>query len=55
MPPTYGAAMSLINSHEPTTRLLELRRFQVYRLEWPRRRPLLRMLRRTVLARLNGR
>jgi hypothetical protein len=45
--------MSLIQSHEPATRLHEIRRFQVYRLERPRRRPLLARLRRTVFARLN--
>jgi len=47
--------MSLIHTHEPTTKLHEIRRFQVYRLERPRRRPLLARLRRTVLARLNSR
>ena len=40
---------------EAPTRLHEIRRFQVYRLERPRRRPLLQRLRRTVLARLNDR
>jgi hypothetical protein len=33
-------------------RLQELRRFQVYRLERPRRRPWLQRLRRTMRARL---
>ena len=35
-----------------TTRFHELRRFQVYRLERERPRPLLRLLRRTLRARL---
>jgi hypothetical protein len=47
--------MSLIHSHEPAMKLHEIRRFQVYRLERPRRRPLLARLRRTVLARLHAR
>jgi hypothetical protein len=34
-------------------RLSEIRRFQVYRLERARRRPLLQRLRRTLLARLH--
>jgi hypothetical protein len=45
--------MSLIFAHEPATQLHEIRRFQVYRLERPRRRPLIRVLRRAV-ARLQA-
>jgi hypothetical protein len=47
--------MSLMHSPDPATKLHEIRRFQVYRLERPRRRPLLARLRRTVLGRLNAR
>ena len=37
---------------ESATRLYELRRFQVYRLERPRRRPLLARLRRSLRSHL---
>jgi hypothetical protein len=48
--------MSFFHAPVPATRLRELRPFQVYRLErQPRRRPLLRRLRRTLLARLPSR
>jgi hypothetical protein len=47
--------MSLIFHQQHATRLQEIRAGQVYRLERPRRRPLLRRLRRTILARLPGR
>jgi hypothetical protein len=48
--------MSLwVKDSETPTRLHEIRRFQVYRLERPRRRPILERLRRTVIARLNDR
>jgi hypothetical protein len=46
--------MSLwIKDSESATRLHEIRRYQVYRLERPRRRPILQRLRRTVVARLS--
>jgi hypothetical protein len=45
--------MSLIHAHAPATTLHEIRKFQVYRLERPRRRPLLQRLRRTVMAHLH--
>ena len=45
--------MSLLHAQAPVTTLHEIRRFQVYRLERPRRRPLLQRLRRTVMARLH--
>ena len=45
--------MSLwVKGGQSATRLHEIRRFQVYRLERPRRRPILQRLRRTVVARL---
>jgi hypothetical protein len=48
-------SLSLIHSHEAASRLHEIRPHQVYRLERPRRRPLLQRLRRTVVSRLNPR
>jgi len=48
--------MSLwVKDSEPATGLHEIRRFQVYRLERPRRRPILQRLRRTAMARLSYR
>jgi hypothetical protein len=45
--------MSLwVKDNESTTRLHEIRRYQVYRLERPRRRPILQRLRRTLIARI---
>jgi hypothetical protein len=38
----------MIKTDAGTVRLHELRRFQVYRLERPRRRPLFQRLRRTL-------
>ena len=45
-------AVSTIYKAESPVRLLELRRYQVYRLERQRRRPLLQRLRRSLRARL---
>jgi hypothetical protein len=42
-----------LKPNEPTVRLEEIRRFQVYRLDRPRRRPLLQRLRRGLRARLS--
>jgi hypothetical protein len=45
--------MSLwVKDSAAATRLHEIRRFQVYRLERPRRRPILQRLRRNLIARL---
>ncbi|HEY3059751.1 MAG TPA: hypothetical protein VGL99_12330 [Chloroflexota bacterium] len=43
-------SLNLIHSATPATRLHEIRPFQVYRLERPRRRPLLQRIRRVVRA-----
>jgi hypothetical protein len=40
----------VLKGTETSVRLEEIRRFQVYRLERPRRRPLLQRLRRTLRA-----
>lgn len=44
--------MSIFAPAAPAATLHEIRKFQVYRLERPRQRPLLRRLRRTLRARL---
>jgi hypothetical protein len=48
-------SLRLIHHNEPVSRLHEIRPHQVFRLERPRRRPLLQRLRRSVVARLNAR
>jgi hypothetical protein len=44
---------TMMSTADGLARLYELRRFQVYRLNRPRRRPLLQRLRRTLRARLS--
>ena len=47
-----GMSLFIKSDDESATRLYELRRFQVYRLERPRRRPLLARLRRSLRSHL---